>query len=84
MATRTALTALMLVGARLVACTGQTPADEAYWNGCRAGRADTGGTISTYAARDDPRYSRDADYRRAWDNGFAICFNEKFLQEHGR
>ena len=69
MATRTALTALMLVGALLVACTGQTPADEA---------------ISTYAARDDPRYSRDADYRRAWDNGFAICFNEKFLQEHGR
>ncbi|HEY6335959.1 MAG TPA: hypothetical protein VI113_08740 [Alphaproteobacteria bacterium] len=83
MATRTALTALLSFGALLVACAPQTAADEAYWNGCRAERADTGGTISTYAARDDPRYARDADYRRAWDNGFAICFNEKFLQSDG-
>ena len=60
-------------------CGPQTPADEAYWNGCRAGRADTGGTISTYAARDDPRYSKDADYRKAWDNGYTLCFNEKYL-----
>jgi hypothetical protein len=67
----------------LVACTPQTAADEAYWNGCRAGRADTGGTISTYAAKDDPRYSTDASYRQAWDVGYATCFNEKFLREHG-
>jgi hypothetical protein len=66
----------------LVACTARTPADEAYWNGCRTGRADTGGTMGTYAARADPRYSTDVSYRQAWDAGYANCFDEKFLREH--
>ena len=72
--------ALPIVALLVVACTAQTSGDEAYWNGCRAGRADTGGTISTYAAKDDPRYSTDASYRQAWDDGYATCFNQKFLR----
>ncbi|HYB09982.1 MAG TPA: hypothetical protein VEJ16_09950 [Alphaproteobacteria bacterium] len=71
--------ALTIAASSIAACAPQTPADEAYWNGCRAGQADTGGTVSTYAAKDDPRYSKDASYRQAWDNGYAICFNEKYL-----
>ena len=75
--------ALGVAALSLAACAPQTLGDEAYWNGCRAGRADTGGTISTYAAKDDPRYSTDASYRQAWDTGYATCFNQKFLREHG-
>ena len=75
--------ALAIAASLLAACAAQTSGDEAYWNGCRAGRADTGGTISTYAAKDDPRYSTDASYRQAWDTGYATCFNQKFLREHG-
>jgi hypothetical protein len=72
--------ALAIAALLLVVCTAQTAGDEAYWNGCRAGRADTGGTISNYAAKDDPRYSTDASYRQAWDAGYATCFNQKFLR----
>jgi hypothetical protein len=76
--------ALPIAALLLAACTAQTNSgDEAYWNGCRAGRADTGGTISTYAANDDPRYSTDASYRQAWDGGYATCFNQKFLRGGG-
>jgi hypothetical protein len=68
----------------LAACAAQTdPLDQAYWSGCRAGREDTGGTISSYAAKDDPHYSTDASYRQAWDGGYATCFNQKFLRQHG-
>jgi len=72
--------ALPIAALLLVACTAQTSGDEAYWNGCRAGRADTGGTISAYAAKDDPRYSTEASYRQTSDAGYASCFNQKFLR----
>jgi hypothetical protein len=71
--------ALQIAALLLVACTPQTSGDEAYWNGCRAGIKDTGGTIASYAAHDDPRYAADPSYRQAWDNGYAICFNQKLL-----
>ena len=71
--------ALPIAASSLVARTPQTPSDEAYWNGRRAGIKDTGGTIASYAAHDGPRYAADPSYRQAWDNGYAICFNQKFL-----
>jgi len=81
MVTRALFAVALLSANALISCTSQNdPYIEAYWNGCRAGREDTGGTIASYAARDDPRYSTDANYRKEWDNGFMICFNQKFLQ----
>jgi len=85
MINRDLLATVLICASAAISCTSQPdPYADAYWNGCRAGVKDTGGTMSTYAAKDDPRYSTDAEYRKKWDNGFTICFNQKVLQSHGR
>ncbi|HYB09040.1 MAG TPA: hypothetical protein VEJ16_05165 [Alphaproteobacteria bacterium] len=81
---RFAFTIVTLFTTALVGCDAQSdPSTEGYWNGCRAGRADPGGTLASSAAANDSRYSTDAAYRAAWDDGYKNCFNQKFLQGHG-
>lgn len=82
----TFLVAALLSASAVVSCDSQTdpytdPYIEVYWTGCGTGIMDTGGTIASYAARDDPRYATDPHYREEWDDGFTICYNRKFLKK---
>jgi hypothetical protein len=76
--------ALPIAALLLAACAAQTdPNNEAWWDGCQAGRAKANSTFSTDRPTDDTRYSTDAAYRQAWDGGFTMCFSRATLQSPG-
>lgn len=80
--TRTFLVAALLSASAVGSCDSQPDPDNgAYWTGCGAGIMETGGTLASYAARDDPRYATQPHYREAWDHGFTTCHNRKNLKK---
>ena len=72
------LAAALLTGSAVVSCDSPgDPDTAAYWTGCNAGDAETGGTLATYAARDDVRYATEPHYHEAWEQGFKNCYHRK-------
>ena len=76
------LAAALLSASAVASCdTRGDPDTRAYWTGCGAGHAETGGTLATYAARDDERYATEPHYREAWEQGFKNCYHRKNLRK---